>query len=120
MLNMVELRILAGINMDNVTMSTSNHVIYHSTAQAVLSLVGSESLLRQVQLTGGKPLVFQLIICDPLHQILRFSMNDAMVSDCLDFVVFFTINFDGWCFVVQSIASGVSEEVDVKNVMKSL
>ena len=42
-----------------------------------------------------------------------------MLPDWLDFVVFFTIDFQWWCFVVQSIGPVVSEEVDVKNVMKS-
>ena len=47
-------------------------------------------------------------------------MKDTMLPYSLNFVLFFTIDFDGWCFVIQSIASVSSKEVDVKNVMKSL
>ena len=43
-----------------------------------------------------------------------------MLPYSLNFVLFFTINFDGWCFVVQSIALVLSQEVDVKNIVKSL
>ena len=42
-----------------------------------------------------------------------------MFPDSLDFILFFTINLYGWCFVIQSVALVVSKEVDVKNVMKS-
>ena len=42
-----------------------------------------------------------------------------MLPDCLDFVVFFTVNFQWWCFVVQSIGPVALKEVDLKNVVKS-
>ena len=42
-----------------------------------------------------------------------------VLPDCLDFAVFFTIDFQRWCLVIQSIAPVASKEVDVKNVMKS-
>ena len=42
-----------------------------------------------------------------------------MLPDCLDFVVFLAVNFQRWCFVVQSIGLVASEEVGMKNVMKS-
>ena len=43
-----------------------------------------------------------------------------MFPDSLDFIVFFTVDFQWWCFVIQSIGPVVSKEVDVKNIMKSL
>ena len=45
--------------------------------------------------------------------------HDTVLPDSLDFVHFFTIDFDGWSFIVESVASVAPEEVDVKNVMKS-
>ena len=42
-----------------------------------------------------------------------------MPSDSLDFAVLFTIDFQWWNFIVQSVALVASEEVDVKNNMKS-
>ena len=42
-----------------------------------------------------------------------------MLPDCLDFVLFFTVNFNGWCFVIQSVALVAYQEVDMKNIMKS-
>ena len=42
-----------------------------------------------------------------------------MLLDGLDFVVFFAINFQRWCFVVQSIGPVAPEEMDVKNVMNT-
>ena len=42
-----------------------------------------------------------------------------ILPDCLDFVVFFTINFQRWSFIVQSIALVASKEVDMKNIVKS-
>ena len=71
-------------------------------------------------MTGSKPKVFRLIISGPLHQILQFSTNNMMLPDSLDFVLFFTINFQWWSFIVQSIALVASKEVDVKNIVKSL
>ena len=68
---------------------------------------------------GGKPKVFRLIISDPLHQILYFSANNMMLPYSLDFVLFFTINFDEWCFIVQSIALVASEKTNVENIVKS-
>ena len=47
-------------------------------------------------------------------------MNDMMLLDCLDFVAFFTVNFQWWCFVIQSIGLVASKEVDVKNIVKSV
>ena len=46
-------------------------------------------------------------------------MNDMMLPYSLDFVVFFTVDFQWWCFVIQSIAPVASKEVDLKNIMKS-
>ena len=46
-------------------------------------------------------------------------MNDTVLPDCLDFVVFFTIDFQRWCFVIQCITPVASKEVDMKNVVKS-
>ena len=46
-------------------------------------------------------------------------MNDTMLLDCLDFVVFFAVNLQWWCFVVQSIGPVALEEVGVKDVVKS-
>ena len=46
-------------------------------------------------------------------------MNDMVLPDSLDFVLFFSVDFDGWNFIVESIASVAPEEFDVKNVMKS-
>ena len=46
-------------------------------------------------------------------------MNNTVPLDRLDFLVFFTINFQRWYFVMQSIAPVASKEVDVKNVVKS-
>ena len=66
-------------------------------------MVPFQDLLCGVQLAGGKPEVFQLIITGPLHEILYFPANDMMLLDCLDFIVFFTIDFQKWCFVVQCI-----------------
>ena len=43
-----------------------------------------------------------------------------MFPDSLDFILFFTINFDGWCFIIQSVALVVLKEVDMKNIVKSL
>ena len=54
-------------------------------------------------MAGGKPEVLGFVITGPLHQVLHFSMDDMMLPDCLDFIVFFSIDFDGWSFVVQSI-----------------
>ena len=42
-----------------------------------------------------------------------------MLLYSLNFIVLFTINFQWWSFIVQSIALVASKEVDVKNVMKS-
>ena len=42
-----------------------------------------------------------------------------VIPDSLDFVVFFTIDFQRWCFIIQFITPVASKEVDVKNVMKS-
>ena len=42
-----------------------------------------------------------------------------VLADCLDFIVFFTIDFWWWCFVIQSIGLVALKEVDVKNVVKS-
>ena len=42
-----------------------------------------------------------------------------MLPYSLDFIVYFTIDFQWWSFIVQSIALVASKEVDVKNVMKS-
>ena len=48
-------------------------------------------------------------------------MNDPMLPDSFNFVLFFTINFNWWCFVVKSIGPVVTKKMtDVKNVMKSL
>ena len=41
-------------------------------------------------------------------------MNNMILADCLDFVVFFTVDFQWWCFVIQFIGLAVSKEVDVK------
>ena len=68
---------------------------------------------------GSKPLVLGLIIANPLHQILYFPTNGTVLLDCLDFIVLFTIDFQWWCFVIQSIAPVAPKEVDVKNVVKS-
>ena len=57
-------------------------------------------MLRGVQLAGGKPEVLRLVITGPLHQVLHFCANDTVLPDSLDFVLFFTIDFDGWSFVV--------------------
>ena len=46
-------------------------------------------------------------------------MNNTMVPDSLDFMLFFNIDFDGWCFVIQSVALVALKEVDMKNVVKS-
>ena len=70
-------------------------------------------------MTGGKPKVFGLIIADPLHQILQFPTNDRMLLYSLNFVVLFTIDFQWWSFIVQSVASVASKEVDVKSIVKS-
>ena len=70
-------------------------------------------------MAGSKPEILGFVITSPLHQVLRFSTNDMMLPDCLDFVVFFTANFEWWCFVVQYIGLVESEEVSVKNVVKS-
>ena len=43
-----------------------------------------------------------------------------MLPYSLNFVVLFTIDFQWWSFIVQSIALVASKEVDVKNVVKSL
>ena len=42
-----------------------------------------------------------------------------MLSYSLNFVVLFTLDFQWWSFIVQSVALVSSKEVDVKNVMKS-
>ena len=42
-----------------------------------------------------------------------------MFPDSLDFILLFTIDFDGWCFVIQSVALVMSQEVEVKNIVKS-
>ena len=42
-----------------------------------------------------------------------------MLPYSLDFVVLFTIDFQWWSFIVQSVALVVSKEVDVKNIVKS-
>ena len=42
-----------------------------------------------------------------------------MFPDSLDFILLFTIDFDGWCFIIQSVALVALKEVDVKNVVKS-
>ena len=85
----------------------------------VFSLVSFQNVLHGVQLAGGKPEVLRFIITGPLHQILYFPANDTMLPDCLDFIVFFTVNLQRWCFVVQSIGKVASKEVDVKNIAKS-
>ena len=76
-------------------------------------------MLCRVQLAGGKPEVLQLVITGPLHKILYFSTNDPMLPDCLDFVVFFTIDFQWWCFVEKFIGPVASKEIDMKNIVKS-
>ena len=47
-------------------------------------------------------------------------MDGLVLPDSLDFVLFFTMDFNGWSFIVLSIALVAPEEVDVKNVMKSV
>ena len=42
-----------------------------------------------------------------------------MFPDSLNFILLFTIDCDGWHFVIQSVALVVSKEVDVKNIVKS-
>ena len=44
-------------------------------------------------MAGGKIEILGFVITGPLHQVLRFSANDTMLPDCLDFVVFFAIDF---------------------------
>ena len=46
-------------------------------------------------------------------------MNDTMLPDSLDSILFFTIDFNWWCFVIQSIGPVALKEVDMKNVVKS-
>ena len=43
-----------------------------------------------------------------------------MLPYSLNFVVLFAIDFQWWSFIVQSVALVALEEVDMKNVMKSL
>ena len=43
-----------------------------------------------------------------------------MLPDSLNFVVLFTIDFQWWSFVVQSIDLVALKEVDVKSILKSL
>ena len=57
-------------------------------------------MLRGVQLAGGKPEVLGFVIAGPFYQVLQFSTHDTVLPDGLDFVVFFAINFQWWCFVV--------------------
>ena len=85
----------------------------------VFSSVSFQNLLRGVQLAGGKPDILRVVITGPLHQVLHFSANNTMLPDCLDFVVFLAVNFQRWCFVVQSIGLVASEEVGMKNIVKS-
>ena len=82
--------------------------MYNSTTHLSLSLVGFENLLRQVQLTGGKPQVLQLIIPDPFHQVLHLPMNEPMLLYSVNFILFFAINFHWWRFVVESVGPVVS------------
>ena len=42
-----------------------------------------------------------------------------MLLYSLDFTVFFTIDFQWWSFIIQSVALVASKEVDMKNVVKS-
>ena len=70
-------------------------------------------------MSGGKPEVLGFIVASPLHQILHFTMNNTVLPDSLDFILFFTIDCNGWSFVVQSVALVAPEEVDVKNIVKS-
>ena len=77
-------------------------------------------MLGRVQLGGVKPQVLGLIIAHPLRQILHFSSDDMMLLYSLNFVLLFTIDFQWWSCLVQSVAMVASEEVDMKNVMKSL
>ena len=70
-------------------------------------------------MTGGKPKVLGLIIPDPFDQVLLFSTNDMVLPDSLDFIVFFTINFQWWCFVIHSVALVAPQQTDVKNVVKT-
>ena len=51
-------------------------------------------------MAGGEPEILGFVIAGPLHQVLRFSANDMVLPDSLDFVLFFTVDFDGWGFVV--------------------
>ena len=57
-------------------------------------------MLRRVQLAGGEPEVLGVIVAGPLHQVLRFSTDDTVLPDGLDFVVFFAIDFQWRCFVL--------------------
>ena len=93
MLDVIAMFILAGVNMHHVTMSTFNNIIHNSTIQLVLSSIGFQNLLCRVQLAGGKPKVFRLIISDPFDQALHFLTNNTVLLDSLDFIVFFTIDF---------------------------
>ena len=93
MLNVVETCILARVNVYNITMITSNHVMYNGTVQSILASIVFKDLLCGVQLSGGKPWVLRLTISDPLHQVLHFPTNDTVLPDNLDFIVFFAVNF---------------------------
>ena len=62
------------------------------TIYPVFSSVVFQDLLCRVQLAGSKPEILGFIITGPLHQVLRFSTDDTVLPDGLDFVVFFAIN----------------------------
>ena len=70
-------------------------------------------------MSGGKPQVFKLIVSNPFHQILQIPTNNPMLPDGLDLGLLFTVYFNWWCFVVESIGPVALKKTDVRNIMKS-